>query len=206
MINKTFSPPLYGLVLAGGESSRMKVDKASLEYHGEPQAQRAFRLLDSCCEKTLLSNRQEQKDRPGHTSLPQIHDSFHGIGPLGGILTAMEHQSEAAWLVLACDLPYINEETIHQLIQLRNAQKMATTFQHEDGTLEPLCSIYEPRIRNLLLKAYAENAFSLLQILLRGDVQIVKPTDSRVLLNVNLPQEHDTALDFCSQKRNPLNN
>jgi len=72
-MNKT---PLYGLVLSGGKSTRMKKDKSTLEYYGKTQTQFCYELLSRYCTQVFISNRKEQKDLGGHKGLPQIHDTF----------------------------------------------------------------------------------------------------------------------------------
>ena len=52
-------PPLYGLVLTGGRSTRMGRDKAALEYGGQAQADRAFDLLARVCDKVFVSARAD---------------------------------------------------------------------------------------------------------------------------------------------------
>lgn len=194
-------PPLYGLVLAGGRSSRMRVDKSSLCYQGDTQSEHCFRLLGNFCEKVFISNRKAQENQAGHRGLPQIHDSFWGIGPLGGILSAMQFQSEVAWLVLACDLPYVDHETIAGLVQSRNAAKDATAYHHEDQVIEPLCTIYEPRCRTLLLETYAQCCFSPLKALFGAKIDVLAPADPKHLINANFPEERDRALDFYDRKQ-----
>jgi len=57
--------PLIGLVLVGGRSARMRVDKASLIYHGKPQTKHCLDLLKPFCEKSFLSCRADQAEQPG---------------------------------------------------------------------------------------------------------------------------------------------
>src|SRR6185295_4608183 len=51
---------IYGLVLAGGASTRMLRDKAALSYHGKPQLQWSWELLDQRCQRTFISGRADQ--------------------------------------------------------------------------------------------------------------------------------------------------
>ena len=82
---------IYGLVLAGGKSTRMNVDKSLLFYHGKTQVEHAFALLSPHCAKVFVSNRREQEHLQGHDHLPQLHDlpEYSDIGPLGGVLSAL---------------------------------------------------------------------------------------------------------------------
>ena len=56
--------PLFGLVLAGGASTRMQQDKAALAYHGKPQLNWAYDLLADLCAATFISVRPDQRDEP----------------------------------------------------------------------------------------------------------------------------------------------
>ena len=110
--------PLYGLVLLGGKSTRMKRDKASLEYHGKNQSLYAYELLVPFCEKVFFSIRPGQANLESVEGYPHIYDlgPYTDIGPLGGILSALTQIPETAWLVLACDLPFMDAATLKNLL------------------------------------------------------------------------------------------
>ncbi len=187
--------PIYGLVLAGGKSTRMKKDKSQLEYHGQKQSVHCFELLSKYCDQVFISNRQHQVYFPGHKALPQIHDTFTDIGPLGGILSAMTRSPEAAWLVLACDLPFVKPRTIETLIHRRNPFKMATAYQNAENHLpEPLCAIYEPKAVFRLLQFLACGIHCPRKILLNSSVELIPPDENLALDNVNTPEEYSEAI------------
>src|SRR5580692_6997764 len=84
--NPTMSAPtLYGLLLTGGRSTRMKRDKARLEYAGKPQLDRAMALIAPLVSRAFVSVRAEQRDDPQRTAYETITDLRKDLGPLGGI-------------------------------------------------------------------------------------------------------------------------
>lgn len=121
--------PLYGLVLAGGKSTRMGEDKAALDYHGRPQAAHALDLLATACAKVFLSCRADQAGLPAYAGHPRIHDAHIGLGPLGGILSALDAHPEAAFLVAACDLPFLDRAAVAALAAGRDPEALATAFE-----------------------------------------------------------------------------
>ncbi len=186
--------PLYGLVLTGGDSRRMDRDKAMIDYHGRPQAEVVYRLLSEVCGKVFISSKKDQWKAQSLGKLPQIHDVFIGLGPLSGILSAMHAHPQAAWLVVACDLPYVDRETIERLLKNRNPLKIATCFSSAKGDLpEPLCSIYEPKIRLRLLQNLAAGNMSPRDILMHSPVETVEQTERENLENINNEEEFKTA-------------
>ena len=136
--------PLYGLVLGGGKSTRMQRDKAKIEYRRVPQVRYAYELLAAACDRAFVSIRADQSDDPVFAGLEQIHDRFTGIGPMGGMLSAMHEHPEAAWLVLGCDLPFVDTATLEHLLANRDPLLQATCYESaHDGLPEPLCTVYE---------------------------------------------------------------
>lgn len=186
--------PLYGLVLTGGDSRRMHRDKALLDYHGRPQAGVIYGLLSEVCKQVYISSKRDQWRGKSLGKLPEIHDVFLGFGPLSGILSAMYAYPQAAWLVVACDLPYVNRGTIETLLKNRNPFKMATCFKSSlSPQPEPLCSVYEPKMRVRLLENLAIGNLSPRDIFINSPVKTVDQTEGENLENVNSEEEYKKA-------------
>ena len=146
--------PLYGLLLVGGKSSRMGTDKAQLSYHDQqPEWQRLHKLLAETCDVALLCHRGDQD-----FGVPAIVDP--GQGPLQAIQAAQEAYPEVAWLVLACDLPLLQLETLQTLITSRDTSRLATCYASSiDQLPEPLCCIYEPSSASLVKDALQKQQY-----------------------------------------------
>ncbi|MEZ4985560.1 MAG: NTP transferase domain-containing protein [Saprospiraceae bacterium] len=129
-------PPLYGLVLAGGKSQRMGIDKGSIAYRGQlPQREYVAQLMRTACKEVFYSIRPGQENAPDGLC---IEDTFAGLGPYGAILSAFREYPDVAWLVIACDLPFLDENTLQQLTANRSFSSVATAFHNADtGCTEP---------------------------------------------------------------------
>lgn len=188
------SPPLYGLVLAGGKSTRMGRPKWALEYRGEPHALALHRMLAGLCERTFLSIRADQHD-PRLAALPHITDRLEGFGPLGGILAAMEAHPEVAWLVVACDLPLLDIATLRRLVGERTTGAVATSYRSpHDEMPEPLCAIYEPKARGRLLQSVELGQRCPRKALMNSTVALIDPPNPEELTNANRPEDYQAAL------------
>ncbi len=183
--------PLYGLLLSGGESRRMRQDKAALDYLGEPQLLRAWRLLDQVTERAFVSVRDAQAADPLRAALPQIVDRYPAVGPIAGILSAQAEHPDAAWLVLACDLPLLDATTLRGLISRRDPQLDATAYaSSHDGLPEPLCAIWEPSSHAGLLQRHQDGSHCPRKAL--GAMRIlVLPSPGAALDNANTPAERE---------------
>lgn len=187
--------PLYGLVLAGGQSSRMGRDKATLNYHGPNQLERTAAMLGGVCNQVFISCRAEQIESfTTSANIPAIADSYLDMGPLGGLLSAQRQRSHAGWLVAACDFPLLDEAAIAALAEARNPFRFATAFVSGDRDRpEPLLTIYEPKSHRRLLEAHAAGNDSLRSFLRQSRITLVKPRNSSALFNVNDPDAFDKA-------------
>jgi molybdopterin-guanine dinucleotide biosynthesis protein A len=188
------APTLFGLILAGGASTRMRTDKAALQYHGQPQLRWAFELAARVSTATFVSVRPDQREDATRASFPQIVDRQPGIGPIAGIAAALLEQPKAAWLVLACDLPFLNEQTLQNLIAHREVNRIATAYRSaHDGLPEPLCAIWEPAAREPLLAYIATGKQCPRKFLINSDTALLELPDRQALDNVNTTEEFDAA-------------
>jgi molybdenum cofactor guanylyltransferase len=186
--------PLFGLVLAGGASSRMQRDKALLEYHGKSQLQWAFDLLAPLCTAMFVSVRPDQREEPARAHFPQIVDRQPGIGPIAGISAALLAHPKAAWLVLACDLPFLTADTLRHLIAHRDPQRIATAYRSShDGLPEPLCAIWEPAAREQVLAYVAAGKQCPRKFLINSRIALLDLPDAQALDNVNTGAELSAA-------------
>lgn len=180
-------PPLHGLVLAGGQSRRMGRDKGEIRWHGRPQREHMADLLRPLCGEVYLSVRAGQQIDSAFPSLP---DTFAELGPYGAILSAFRSRPDAAWLVVACDLPLLDAETLRFLVDKRAVGAAATAFRSpHDDMPEPLIAIWEPKSYAQLLSFLAQGYSCPRKVLLNTDTRLLDAPQAAALTNVNTPEE-----------------
>ena len=181
---------MNGIILAGGQSSRMGQPKSLLEYHGKPQYLYAAELLSSFCGQVYISCRAEQQTIfQGFETIPDSN-IYGNIGPLNGILSAFDRASEAAWMVLGCDYPFLEKSDIEQLIRERDPACLATVFSNpETGFSEPLLDIYEPAAGPLWQEWLQGGQDSIRRFLDKNAVKRVIPKHLACLKSVDTPEE-----------------
>jgi molybdopterin-guanine dinucleotide biosynthesis protein A len=185
---------VHGLVLAGGRSTRMGQDKAALAWQGRPALERAFALLSACTERVFVSVRADQTGDPLRAALPHIVDGDVGEGPIAGIAAAQAAHPGAAWLVLACDLPFVEAAALRPLLAHRDRSRLATAYRSaHDGLPEPLCAIWEPASREPVLEFIRGGRHCPRRFLIGAGAALVDLPDPQALDNVNTPGELEAA-------------
>lgn len=186
-------PQIYGLILAGGESRRMGRDKATLRYNGkQTQLERTTELLQRVCPRVFVSQRASQAF-PVPEGSEVIHDNVDQIsGPLRGILSAMATHPRVHWLVVACDLPFLKEQTLTKLIYAfteTSPQLTAYRSSHDDLP-EPLCALYPSGSDRELLHLALELGKSCpRKLLIVKKARLIEQEDPRSLDNINTAEE-----------------
>ncbi|MBK8340675.1 MAG: molybdenum cofactor guanylyltransferase [Flavobacteriales bacterium] len=127
-----------GVVLAGGQSSRMGRDKALIEIDGTTLLDRAIELLRPHAREILVVGDPAKYDVLHASVLP---DDRPGQGPLGGIVTALRRARYVRLLVLAVDLPNLDDRL---LIALKRALEpgVDAAVPHHGELIEPLAAAY----------------------------------------------------------------
>ena len=179
--------PVKGLVLVGGKSTRMGTDKAELNYFGKPQKEMASSLLENSNLETYYSVQNTSENSR------EISDVFLNLGPFGGICSAFQQDPNAAWFVLATDVPFVNDEIVQLLLKHRNPSKVATAIKGKSKEfVEPLITIYEPKAYSILLQYLAQGYSCPRKMLINSDVEIVEIADA-FIRNINTPEAFEDA-------------
>jgi molybdopterin-guanine dinucleotide biosynthesis protein A len=192
----TTLPSVYGLVLAGGRSTRMQRDKAALRFHdGRTQLDWAVRLLTPHVVRVFVSVRPDQTNDPVRSGFAQIVDRQQNLGPIAGIAAAQAEHPDCAWLVVACDLPFLDASTLAHLAAARRPERQATAYRSShDGLPEPLCAIYEPSSASAIAAYIAGGKQCPRKFLLQADAALLDEPNPRALDNINTPEEFGTAM------------
>ncbi len=184
-------PELKGIVLCGGRSTRMGMDKALLQYSDLPQWKMVHRMLGSFCEKVMISVNEDQRDKwCCDASFLWCSDQlkYNGKGPLTGILSCLEGSDQGCFIV-AVDYPMLKTEHLIELWNARNGHSEAVCFS-VSGQTEPMVSILEPAAVAKLKKFAAAGGNSLNKILGEIKTEKVELPDAAFMLNINTEQEY----------------
>ena len=169
----------------------MGQDKAFLEFHGKPQVEHVHSLLQGYCGRVFLSKRPDQQPYK-HFDIIDDDPEFSSQGPLSGILSAMKKYPEVSWVVLACDLPFVTNETIQALLDHRDPRKTATAFiSAQDALPEPLCAIWEGHSFTSILKLFNEGTHCPRKALIKSNAHLIRQNDPHWLDNINTPLEYE---------------
>lgn len=190
--------PIYGLVLAGGQSRRMGRDKALLSYDGaQNQLEHTTELLQPICEQVYISQRNDQS-YPLPDGTDAILDERSDFkGPLCGILSAMNAHPNVHWLVVACDLPHLKSVTLKKLVtEFQSNTHHAIAYRNSnDGLPEPLCAIYPAgSSQELSTLARELKTNSPRKLLIELKATLIQQDDRQSLNNINTPEAFEKAI------------
>lgn len=186
---KTNKTTIKGVILAGGKSTRMGRDKGLIKYFGKPHRIYLYELLSNHLEEVRISCRKNQASEI-RDEYPIIEDEFKVSSPMNGILSALQSDRKASWLVLATDLPFIRNHTIERLLGERNPKKLATAYRRSDSEKpEPLIAIWEPAAFTYA-REYVKSGNTCPRRFLSGeDIKTILPYHDLELMNANNPTD-----------------
>jgi len=130
-----------GVVLAGGASSRMGRDKALIEVEGRTMLERGIDLLRPHVREVLVIGDPAKYATTHGTVIPDLEP---GLGPLGGLVTGLKRARYVRLLVIACDLPNLNDRLMVRLKAMLDEGHDAVVPRHAD-LIEPLAAAYHRR-------------------------------------------------------------
>jgi molybdopterin-guanine dinucleotide biosynthesis protein A len=181
-------------ILAGGQSSRFGSDKARALVEGRPMICRLAESAARCAVEVMVV--AQQSGQYGDLGLRTIADLQPGLGPIGGLETALADAAarDVPWaLVLSTDLVGFEPDWLRLLRDGGGAKKHAVAFRGEH--VEPLCALYRPEALPQVRHFIAGGGRALYRLLeLLDTAYLPLPADWPALAHVNTPEELERAL------------
>jgi molybdopterin-guanine dinucleotide biosynthesis protein A len=194
--------PPYGLILCGGQSSRMGEDKSLLNYHGRPQRYYLYDLIKPFCEQIFLScNRDQESTIPPSCNYIMDKAKYSGIGPMAALLTAFEKFPSASFFVSGCDYPLLTEKHIRDLVQERSEAADAVCYcLSETDLYEPLFCVYENSAFKKLQQNFREGNYSLRHFLQEANTCKIIPSSAQFLKSVDDQESYQKMKELLAVK------
>lgn len=153
---KTKYSDITGIILSGGRSSRMGIDKALLKITGQTIIERTYLLMSKVFDKIILSTNDFENYK--FLGLPLVRDIHKNHGPISGIHSSLVASSTERNFFLSCDLPLMSEEMIRYIVGINSSMPISVPI--EDGKIQPLCGVYNKSLIPTIEKMLNNSAFS----------------------------------------------
>ncbi len=132
--------PVAAIILAGGQSRRMRREKPLLPVCGRPIIEALIEQVRPCFDTILVSAGERRKF--SFLGLPVIVDDSPGQGPLPAVLTALRASPCRTNFILACDIPVVHIPVLRRILALAPASEIVVP-RYRDGKFEPLFASYD---------------------------------------------------------------
>lgn len=180
--------PLGAVILAGGNSRRMKENKAFLPVQGKPLIQHILNQMDGLFGEILIS--AQQQEGFDHFGYRVVLDEHPGEGPMAAISSTLKPARFEKNFVIACDIPELNLDFLSRLIESAAIYEIVVPVSTKDK-YEPLFAIYSksivPKIDELLNKGER----SLLPLFDLCRTQFVQIGPNNLFMNLNTREDYE---------------
>ena len=204
---------LFGFVQAGGGSTRFGADKALVQFEGKTLLARTVELVASVCGETKIV---APLGKYSDARVPILADQWPGQGPLGGIVTALQHIDERLGisvgaqaedhanrsyaLILSCDMPFLRREWLVNLCDRAAKSNAQVIVPQSENGLEPLCACWRTDAASTIQTAFDAGVRKVTEAMKRLPMEVLDEsawkrfdTDGRLFWNMNTPADYEEA-------------
>jgi molybdopterin-guanine dinucleotide biosynthesis protein A len=183
------------IILAGGKSSRMGVDKSLLPVNGRSMIAHIVGQLEDHFDEVLIG--ANDLGKYAFLNRQVVPDVEQNRGPLMGIYSCLVASKSEINFITACDIPEMNMRLIHNMINLtRNADIVMPIKKGERH--EPLYAVYRKSIADKAKLVLENNGRRIIELLDHTRVQLIEFHDTGWYQNLNIKDDYHT---YISKKR-----
>jgi molybdopterin-guanine dinucleotide biosynthesis protein A len=197
-----------GIILCGGQSSRMGKPKAWLPFAGEIMLPRVVRLLGEAVAPVVVVAAPGQDVPTLPDGVDVVRDPERGRGPLQGLgagLEALQGRADAAYLS-SCDVPFLRPAFVRRLIELLGDHTVCVP--RVGGYLHPLAAVYRLEVAPVVARLLAEDRLRPAFLFDEVPTRVVEPEELanvdpsfQTLRNLNTPDEYEAALRDAAHEK-----
>lgn len=184
---------LTALLLAGGQSSRMGVNKALLPFGNTTVLEFIITRLRQVCAEVILVTTPQQPY--AHLAVKKVFDVIEGKLSLGGVYSGLLQSPAEVNFVCGCDMPFIAPELVRYLM-MQLADYDAVVPQLE-GFFEPLCAVYRKTCLPFIAAQLQTPELRLTSWFARARIRVVSQQELRAsdpelrsFINMNTPEDY----------------
>ena len=161
--------PLDGVVLAGGSSRRLGLEKALLRFGDAPLLKIVVDRVAQLCDHVVVAVDRPERYQELRLSAKLVTDASPRLGPLSGLQSGFQASDAEHILVVACDLPFLNVELLRFMADLPRSYQALVPWS--EGHWQPLCAIYARSCLKLVDAMVSAGGGSIHQLLERLDAR-----------------------------------
>ncbi len=195
-------------VLAGGRGRRLGGrHKALLTLGDGPIIDRQINTLRPVVNSVAIV--ANDRDRYMYLGVPVWPDLHPGVGPLGGILTALTHAADSATLIVAGDMPFLTSAFLRHLINAgRDADDIDIAIPRSNDGYQPLCAVYHPRCLTVIRRHINAGSLKVTDILpelrvreLRSNEFAAFDPNGTLFFNINTAEDYTRGLAIANRQQ-----
>jgi len=177
---------ITGVILAGGKSRRMGVNKALLDIDGQPLIARIFDVVAELFREVIIvTNTPDIYQFLGCRMVPDV---YPGCGSIAGIHSGLLACHTEKICVVPCDAPFVSPSLLEFLCDI-DADYDAIIPRSGHG-MEPLQAVYRRTCVAAFEKAIATQTYALHKVLRDLHCRYLEPEEYRHI--------SDAGLSFCN--------
>ncbi|MDO3693560.1 molybdenum cofactor guanylyltransferase [Wenyingzhuangia sp. chi5] len=178
---------ITGIILAGGNSTRMGVDKGTLMLKNITFTQHIINKLSPIVDEIIIVSNHKNYDQ---FDVKRIPDNVKDYGPVAAVYTGLKASKTDYSIVVSCDCPKVDLEVFKPLLDERN-NKYDIVQYIADSRTTPLIALYNRKCLGIF-KLALKNKIQKLRFVIKQleDKTIVAPDHIRPkIVNINTPKD-----------------
>lgn len=194
---------ITGIILAGGKSKRMGLNKSFLKVGEVTMIERTTELMKSLFDRVILIT--NTPDEYKFLGIEMFEDIYKNVGPLAGIHSGLAHSITDKNFIISCDMPFVNKGVIEFIINYKTNKSI--TITKADGFVQQLCGLYSKQDLQEIVELIEDDKLEInnsqkcgckvLQLVQKLDAEIIDIAneydgyEEGMFLNMNKPEDFE---------------